>query len=1067
MRALLLRRVGAHRTALVAVATSVLTSMLVVATLQLLSVGISDAAVRAELDVAARDRGVVLSAPLRPGELGDADRRVREAAAAGGAGTLTRTATATTRGLRGGAENDRVLLADVDALQERARLVSGVWPSAPAAGTRPGGEPVEAVLPENVAAALGVATGDRLGLTDLIDREAPPLEVVVVGVVAPTGVEAGRWADVPLGLRGVARTDFTTYGPVVLAAGAFDGEVVGASTVTWRWTPDVGGMSGARLPGLRERVATAVDRLERVAGAGTSAAAEGERPLRDGRLTTGLPSVLDRAVESGTRVRTALLAPTVLLVVLGTSSLVVAAALLAALRDPETRLLRTRGASTGRLAALSAADAVSVVAVGAVGSLLAAPVLARAVARGAGLPPERLGSPGGGAGLPWLSVALMAVLATTVVVSTTLRVGRARGGARGGAGGAARVLRALGSSGLDVALVGLSVLGVVQLRRYDGSAGAAGDPLTIAAPALVVAGSAVLCLRLLPLLSRQVARVTSARPGLDLAWGGWQLSRRLAAQSGTVLLVLLAVSMGSLALAHSATAERAVEDQSAFETGAPARVVTGAVGGARLAAVAARLDGAAGGADRVSPVLRDSTDLGPVTGVTVLGLDAAVAARIVDPREDTLGGQSWSALMERLTARRAGLDAPTLPADATSLTLRVRMEAPSAAAGTRLQAVANVLLRDGSGLMTTVRLGEVGAAPTDLTVELPEPRGGPWQLVGLTGTVSTGIVLGGGALPPVVTPTQPGDAVDQLVVESGRAGGGAAGTAGVPLDGLDRIAERPTPGDLFSAVLAPGVDALPALMTRAVADATGTPVGGLLEAQVAGRAVPVEVVGVVESVPTAAQPDRALVVDLPTLLVLPETPTADRRLSSRPVEPGEWWLAPRGSLDADALRADLPTGSTVALRSDVVEERLANPVNAGMRAAMTLVTAAALVLAAVGFAATTAALGRERRRENAVLLALGMPPGRIRRALEAERVAVVALTVVVGLVLGVLSSLAVVPVLVGGDGHRQVPGVLVALPWLPLALFAGLVAAVLAAVGVVVLRRVGSEVAAELRRGES
>ncbi|MFQ6173000.1 FtsX-like permease family protein [Oryzobacter sp. R7] len=1066
MRALLLHRVGAHRTALVAVATSVLTSMLVVATLQLLSVGISDAAVRAELDVPARERGAVLTALLRPGELADADRRVREAVDDGGSATLTRTATATTRGLRGGAENDRVLLAEVDRIGERARLVSGAWPAAPAAGTRPGGQPVEAVLPERAAAALGVSAGDRLALTDLIDRDTAPLEVAVVGVFVPTGVEEGRWADEPLGLRGVTRTDFTTYGPVVLAEGAFDTALVGASSVTWRWTPDLDGMTGARLPGLRERVDAVIDRLERVSGAGTVAPEGEQRPLRDGRLTSSLPAVLDRAEVSGTRVRSALLAPTVLLVVLGASSLVVAAALLAALRDPETRLLRTRGASTGRLAALSAADAVAVVAVGAVGSLLGAPLLARAVARGAGLPPDRLGATGGTAGLPWLSVALMAVLAGTVVVSTTLRVGRARGGARGGAGGAARVLRALGSSGLDVALVGLSVLGVVQLRRYDGSAGAAADPLTVAAPALVVAGSAVLCLRLLPVLSRQVARVTSTRPGLDVAWGGWQLSRRLAAQSGTVLLVLLAVSMGSLALAHSATAERAVEDQSAFETGAPARVVTGAVGGARLAEVAGRLGAAAGGAERVTPVLRESVALGPVTDVTVLALDAAVAGRVVDPRPDTLDGQSWSSLTERLTAGRASLDAPTLPDDATSLTLTMRLDA-RAGAGARAEATANAVLRDGTGLLTTLRLGTVRAAPADLTVDLPAPRGGPWQLVGVTGTVSSGIVLGGGSLPPVVTPTDPGTAAYGLVIDEALTTGPASAAAGTPVQGLERIAERPSPGGLSSAVLAPAIDAVPALMTRAAASATETSVGGRLEVQVAGRAVPVEVVAIVEAVPTAAQPDRAVVVDLPTLLLTPEPPVADRRLSPRVVEPGEWWLDPHGTVDADDLRADLPAGSTVALRSEVVDDRLANPVNAGMRAGMTLVTAAALVLAAVGFAATTAALGRERRRENAVLLALGMPPGRIRRTLEAERVAVVALTVVVGLVLGVLSSLAVVPVLVGGDGHRQVPGVLVSLPWLPLVLFAALVAAVLAAVGVLVLRRVGSDVAAELRRGGS
>ena len=85
------------------------------------------------------------------------------------------------------------------------------------------------------------------------------------------------------------------------------------------------------------------------------------------------------------RVRVSLLPPTVLLVVLGTASLVVAAALLASLRDSETRLMRTRGASTRQLAALALADALIVVLLGAVGAVLLAPMLSAAVARSAGL----------------------------------------------------------------------------------------------------------------------------------------------------------------------------------------------------------------------------------------------------------------------------------------------------------------------------------------------------------------------------------------------------------------------------------------------------------------------------------------------------------------------------------------------------------------------------------------------------------------------------------------------------------------------------------------------------------
>ena len=240
--------------------------------------------------------------------------------------------------------------------------------------------------------------------------------------------------------------------------------------------------------------------------------------------------------------------------------------------------------------------------------------------------------------------------------------------------------------------------------------------------------------------------------------------------------------------------------------------------------------------------------------------------------------------------------------------------------------------------------------------------------------------------------------------------------------------------------------------------------GSTLALTVSGRRLPLTVVGVVDSVPTARVPDRAVVVDLPTVLAMAD----GGEPSTSPVEPQEWWVDPVSAPDVEAaVRTELPAGVAVVVRSDLVADRAANPVNAGMRAAMLLVTGAALVLAAVGFAATTAALGRTRRRENAVLLALGMPPGRIRRVLALERVGVVVLTVAVGLVLGVLSALAVVPVLVGGDGHPQVPRVLVTLPAGQLVGFGVLVALVLSVVGVLVLRGTGRDISAELRRGEA
>ena len=1053
---LLRRRLLTHPVALVAVATSVLMSMVVVATLQLLSSAIADASVRTTLEVPGEQRSVALTARLRPGELADVDRRVRATLAQGGTdAVVTRTSTVTSRGISGRVDTDRAVLTDVSDLPTRARLTAGAWPAAPGADVAPGAAALEVVLPEAAAAALDATVGTRLELVDLVDGTAKPLAVVVTGTYQPTGTGEGTWVDDPLGLAGVSRSDYTTYGPFTTAPGALDRAFAGSSTATWRWLPAVDDVTTAGLPAVRAGAERVVTGLRHTAGitAGGGADPEGAiggEPLRDARVSSALPALLDAAALVSARVRVSLLTPTVLLVVLGTASLVVAAALLASLRDSETRLMRTRGASTRQLAVLALADALLVVLLGTVGAVLLAPLLSTAVAASAGL---ELGAGGVLAALTsaplWWAIGPMALLATLVIVTTTLRVGRVRDGT--GTRQAGRVVRLLTGSGLDVLLVGLGALAVVQLRRYDAAGSTTVDPLTTAAPAVVIAGLSVLCLRLLPVLTRQVARLTGEARGLEPAWGGWQLSRRLSGQVGTVLLVLLAVAMGTLALSHSATVDRALQDQSAFEVGAPVRVVVGP-GGGEPGTAGPFLAQAAGGPDRVVPVAREVVDLGALTGVTTLALDTAAAGRVMDPRADLLGGADWPGLLARLADARRLADGVPLPGEPTRLTVRAGLGTADPDVSADYSLPGSVLLRDARGLVHTVPLGELAVRPADRAVELPR---GPHRM-------DYPLTLLGVAAPAPV------ELLDSTITTAPFSVEIESVTAdGAPVGGLDVLVESSHDQDLLRAGRPADLAAVPAIVTRAVADAARARVGSTLALTLSGRRITVDVAGIVEAVPTARVPDRAVVVDLPTVLAVGER----RYPSTRPIEPQEWWADPVSSASSaavvDAARTGLPAGVTVVVRTDLVAERVANPVNAGMRAAMLLVTAAALVLAAVGFAATTAALGRTRRRENAVLLALGMPPGRIRRVLAIERVGVVVLTVAVGLVLGVLSALAVVPVLVGGDGHPQVPGVLVALPAGQVVVFGVVVAVVLSVVGVLVLRGTVRDISAELRRGEA
>ncbi len=506
---LLRRRLGAHPVAVAAITVSVLASLVVVTALQLLSARITDAGVRSALDVPPVDRSVVVTGSLRPGELDATDAAVRAALAPLAGATVTRVGTATSRGIAGRGSSDRAALADVEGLQQAAELTAGRWPRQPAASSS-APRRVEVVLPDAAATALAVAPGGSLDLTDLVDPQAPRVTAEVVGTFRPRDAEDGLWSDLPLALDGVTASDFTSYGPFVVAPGTFDGSLVGTSTVTWRAVPDLAGVRAAALPATGARADDVLTRLRTLTGLPTvegvqASAGPATVPLRSPRVASDLPALVDGAAVVGDRVRVSLLTPAMLLVLLGSVALVGAAALLATLRDGETRLLRVRGASTLRLAGLALGDAVVVAVVGVLGAVLGAPVVTRAVS---------------GSGAWWSAAVLrdatlwralvpLALLAVAVTVATTLWVGRSREDARSRRAG----LRLAAGSGLDVVLVVLGALAALQLRRYDAVGQRSVDLVTTIAPALVVAGLSVLALRLLPLLARVVARWGARRRG--------------------------------------------------------------------------------------------------------------------------------------------------------------------------------------------------------------------------------------------------------------------------------------------------------------------------------------------------------------------------------------------------------------------------------------------------------------------------------------------------------------------------------------------------------------------------
>lgn len=130
--------------------------------------------------------------------------------------------------------------------------------------------------------------------------------------------------------------------------------------------------------------------------------------------------------------------------------------------------------------------------------------------------------------------------------------------------------------------------------------------------------------------------------------------------------------------------------------------------------------------------------------------------------------------------------------------------------------------------------------------------------------------------------------------------------------------------------------------------------------------------------------------------------------------------------------AELRSGAglqKVQLREEVAAELLDDPLSAGPQSALAALAVACAVLAAIGFAASSAAAARERTREFTVLSALGAPRRSLARTAAAESLLLVGLGSAVGVGLGAAIVHLVVPLMVlTPAGRRPLPPVVVDLP---------------------------------------
>lgn len=973
-------------------------------------------------------------------------------------------------------------------LDENARLVAGAWPDA----VRDGDGRLLVAVPALAAQEYGwqVGTVVPVGLSRGESRD----EWVVVGVHELEGPRGtwdrdrldGRGHDpafpVP-GSAGMSTTD--AWGPVLVdpAALAARGSVESMELVV--------------VPRLVDAPRGAVTALRAAVPDMQVALAADLRPTEArGAVRTRVDRTIDAAWRELAVTRAGVVVVGLLLTVLATTVMLLAARLLGERRAAEGELLAARGAAPRQLRSLAVLEAVGLL----VAVTLVAPWASRAL-YGLLVGGELLGSAGFDApeGAPVLLVATCALVGAVLAVSLVVPQWHAAGSSAPSAH--AGLVRA----GADLALVALAGVALWQLLTYGApfavpSAAATVDPVLAGAPALVALGAAVLALRLVPVVGRAADALAGRSRSLVAPLAAWQVARRPAAATGAVLVLVLAVASATFSQSFLATWRASQQEQADLAVGTDVR-----------------LDGLEGdglpGARRTDAVLAAHPD---VLAVPVVDRTASIGLAIDDftrssvqdtrllavdtTRPDVLRGRAgvpWSQVVAPLAPSEAR-PGVTLPGDTEWVAAEVRVEQQYPAPG---EVGLSLVVQDAHGVRTWISshvpsLAEPGSAwfrvpelALPVTVvgvsarlrlaELPadwaaaEERGEGTSRTSITLASARAVDRSANALSFDDSAPSTPLALAELAAWPGTAFSGpvpypadvaVSGTDVTVSADMDPIAlSEPTIGGHTTIAAWEGEDELRAVLTADLAEEALVGPDDRVLVTVGGLDAVARVQAVVPYLPGTPRGPGMLVDSDALTRLLVDAGSPQTLLDG-------WWFAPPDDATARALAADLRTEALgdVTVRADERVTATRGPLRVSVPVALSLVGLGAGLLVVVGLGASASVAVRSRRLELARLQALGSDHGSLVRGLLGEHALLVAVGALAGVAIGLGLAHAVAPVLtVSGEGLRPVPAPGVAWPWGgQLLLTAALAVGACLAVGVVAGLLVRRASGALLRLGD-
>ena len=492
------------------------------------------------------------------------DGRVRAAK------TPTMFLTATGQEAVAGDDNARAYFAYIPDIEDRIVIRGGAPPSADAVNAP--GEPfaVEAMIPVEAAETFGARIGDRVSAVLPWSDDLTHVEVVISGIFQRETPEAEVWQLEEEVLEAATGASFRTM-PFHISEEAFLetlGPQLRRMEATYAWLL----MTDADRVNARNSTDTLLDIR------GTNAILSST--LSSFRQSTSLDNALD---EYDRRLFFSKLPMFVVLVLIAIVILYYVATLSSLVvedRRSEVALLRSRGANSTQILMVFVMEGLTIAAL----SVVFGPLLAAAAVSVLGLTPAFSDLGAGGiltvslSGGAYMMAALGGLLSFVALIFPAFRASQMTVTQERQRSSRPTDLPFFQRYYLDVLLLIVGILlfrqlteqGSIVARNLFGEI--AVNQMLLAVPGIILVASAMVLLRLFPVVMNLISRLLSAWLPAGMVMGVWQMARNPAHYARLSLLLILTAGLGIFAASFSATLDRSFVERVLFFTGSDVRL---------------------------------------------------------------------------------------------------------------------------------------------------------------------------------------------------------------------------------------------------------------------------------------------------------------------------------------------------------------------------------------------------------------------------------------------------------------------------------------------------------------